>query len=548
MATLRNLLKPEGIPLGAKVTRNVIYTAARSILLAPLPFLLIPYFLKKLGSAGYGTWAVFLAVNGMTSLADFGLVTSISKHVAQYYALKDLRALGQLISTSLVLYTGIAFAVAGILWASSRVLISSLFRSSAVPATELMSLWKYLIFLVFANILTLLFSSVIIGLQRMDLTTGLNSINLVLSAGLSVEFLHQGMGLRGILYGYVTAAWGVTILYACLVRQLLPEVRLKLASCRWDVAHEILSFSSKAYVTQVAVVIHNQIEKFYLARFVGVVSVGWYDISSDLALKLRGIPGLVLAPIMPAASELDARNDHGRMMHLYFRAHKYLALVGIPLIAYTVLISKRLVELWVGPALGVIAIPLCVLLITNFVNLTTGPGFLILMGRGILRPGVYCAVLGVVLNLTLSYGFIRAYGFQGAVTGTSLSLCVASGFFLFQFQRETRVSFLEVAKLAYAKPIASALVAVAGVFFYLRVTGSSWFSLFSGAVVFGVAYSLLLLLFRFFDIVDLAIADSIVRVPYFIRRMIPSAEPSGSSLYNLESSRPASEDIAAVAK
>ncbi|HEV2987378.1 MAG TPA: hypothetical protein VG759_02975, partial [Candidatus Angelobacter sp.] len=85
MATLRNLLKPEGIPLSAKVTRNVIYTAARSILLAPLPFFLIPYFLKKLGSTGYGTWAVFLAVNGVTSLADLGLVTSISKHVAQYY-------------------------------------------------------------------------------------------------------------------------------------------------------------------------------------------------------------------------------------------------------------------------------------------------------------------------------------------------------------------------------------------------------------------------------------------------------------------------------
>jgi len=541
MASFRNILKPEGIPLGAKVTRNVIYTAARSIILAPLPFLLIPYFLKKLGSAGYGTWAIFLAVNGMTSLADFGLVTSISKHVAQYYALKDFRALGQLISTSLLLYLGIALAVASFLWASSRVLVSALFRNSMLPGAELVSLWKYLIFLVFANILTLLFSSVIIGLQRMDLTTAINSMNLLLSAGLSVAFLHQGMGLRGILYGYAVAAWTVTILYGYVVRHLLPEARLKVTSCRWEVAHEILSFSSKAYVTQIAVAIHNQIEKFYLARFVGVVPVGWYDISSDLALKLRGIPGLVLTPVMPAASELDARNDHSRMLSLYFRAHKYLAFIGIPLVVYTVLISRHLVELWLGPSLRIIAIPLSVLLMTNFVNLITGPGFLILMGRGKLRPGLYSAVLGVVLNLTLSYGFIRAYGFQGAVAGTSISLCCAAVFFLFRFQREMNSSFLELAKIAYLKPAISSLLVAGAEQFFLHIIGASWAGLFAGGVVFGTVYSFLLLLFRFFDSADLAIAESVVQVPTVIRRIIPKANVSGSLSYNHEHAQPASE-------
>jgi hypothetical protein len=87
-----------------------------------------------------------------------------------------------------VLYLGIAFAVAGLLWASSHFLVSALFRSSTLPVTELLALWKFLIFLVFANILTLLFSSIVIGLQRMDLSTGMNSLNLLLSAGLSVAF------------------------------------------------------------------------------------------------------------------------------------------------------------------------------------------------------------------------------------------------------------------------------------------------------------------------------------------------------------------------
>jgi O-antigen/teichoic acid export membrane protein len=69
-----NFFKAETISLGAKVTRNVIYSAVRLVVLAPLPFLVIPFFLKKLGTSGYGTWAIFLATSGLTSLADLLLI------------------------------------------------------------------------------------------------------------------------------------------------------------------------------------------------------------------------------------------------------------------------------------------------------------------------------------------------------------------------------------------------------------------------------------------------------------------------------------------
>lgn len=541
MKIFQNVLTPENVPLGVKVRRNVIYNAARSIILAPLPFFIIPFFLKKLGSAGYGTWAVFLALNGMTSLADFGLVTSISRHVAQYYALKDVRALGQLISTGILLYLGIACTAAGILWAAARVMVSSLFRNSPVPSPELMVLWKYLIVLVFANILTLLFSSIILGLQRMDVSTWMNTLNTLLSAGLSVIFLGRGMGLKGILLGYAVAAWTVTIAYAYATHRLLPDVRVSLGACRLNMAREILGFSAKAYVTQVAVAIHNQIEKFYLARFVGVVPVGWYDVSSDLALKLRGIPSLVLAPIMPAASELDARNDHGRLMNLYARAHKYLAFIGIPLVVYTVFVSKQFVDLWLGPSLQIIAIPLSVLLITNFVNLTTGPGFLILMGKGNLLPGLHSAVVGLVLNLTISFVLIRAYGFRGAIIGTSISLCAASVFFLLEFQRKMKSSFVSLIRFAYLKPLVSAFLVLSVLWCFDRIVKTSWLTLFAGAVLFGVAYLLVLLLLRFFDSFDFLALEGIIHLPSFLRRTISNAQLGRPLLSHRESAQASSE-------
>jgi O-antigen/teichoic acid export membrane protein len=520
---LQSILKPDNKPISTKVIRNVVFNGIRLVFLAPLPLVVVPFFLKKLGTAGYGTWAIFLAISSVTSLADLGLVTTLSKHLAEFYALKDFRALNRFVNTGFVLYLAIACFLAGILWVGSAPLLSALFRGSSVPPGELRVLWHYLVLLVVANILTLLFTSLLVGLQRMDLSASMTIFNMLASAGLSILFLVWNWGLRGVLVGYVSAASLTLCGHAYLLRKILPEIRLNPLDSDWDTAKEILSFSITTYVTSVAVVIHNQIEKIYLARFAGVVSVGWYDISSDLAVKLRAVPGFVLAPIMPAAAELNAHSNESKLDDLYYRAHKYLALIGVPFVLYIVFVAKRFVELWVGPALSVVAIPLSVLLIVNFVNLMTGPGFLILTGKGKLRPGLYSALLGIVLNLTLSFFLIRAYGFQGAVIGTSLSLSIASASFLFLYEQETRASFLKTIRRAYLKPITCSLIPIAFLWGLTGLHQSSWSGLVVGGIVFGIAYLVLLLLFQFFDSFDAAILKGLLPVSRIARRADPGA-------------------------
>jgi O-antigen/teichoic acid export membrane protein len=514
-----NLFKRDKLTLGAKVARNVTYSSVRLFLLAPLPFVLIPYFLKKLGSAGYGTWAVLLAISSLTSLADVGLVTTLSKHVAEFYALKNFRALNRLINTGFALYLSIAIIGAAGLWLSEPFVLSMLFRGSALPVEQLQALWASLILWMVANVLTLLFFSVVVGLQRMDVSACLASANVLASAALSVVFLHWGWGLRGIIYAYLIAAWITFFAYIYALGQLLPEIGFDPATCRWSVAREILSFSLKTYVTQMAVVIHNQIEKLYLAHFVGVVQVGWYDISSDLALRLRSIPGLMLSPMLPAASELDALGDHGRLQHFYQRAHKYLAFAAVPMIVFVVFAAKDFVKLWVGAGLSVIAAPLSVLLMANILNLTTGPGLLTLVGKGILKPGLYSAIAGIVLNSSLSLVLIWAFGFQGAVIGTSVSIAAASVFFLYLFERQTHGAFPGVMR-NYLKALGCSLAIAPVLWLVTRSEPSSWGLLALRGMIFAVAYLGLLLAVRFFDAVDLLIAAAFFPVPAAAKRLI----------------------------
>lgn len=514
--------------LGSKIVRNVLFSGGRLLLLAPLPFILVPYFLKKLGTSGYGTLAVFLAVSGITSIADFGLVTTLSKHVAEFYALKDFRGLSRIANTGFLVYAGIAAVIAGLLWGASSLLISALFRGSSLSSNELHHLWSYLVVMIVANALTLLFSSVTIGLQRMDLSTTVASMNVLLSALLAVIFLHWNGGIQGVVHAYTFAACITTLSYAVLLRRILPEIKPRFSDCQWSVAKEIFGFSTQTYMTQVAVAIHNQIEKMYLARFTGVVAAGWYDIASSLALKLRAIPGLVLAPVMPAASELNALDSQRKLADLYFRSHKYLACLGVPFVVYAVFISKSFVRLWIGPELAFVAVPLSVLLVVNFLNLLTGPGLLIFIGIGKLKPGLYSAVVGIVLNVSVSFFLIRTYGFAGAVVGTSVSLLLASLFFIYQFWRETAGLFAGMVRKAYLKPgICSALTLIPLWLFTSR-TGASWGSMVCEGIAFAILYAFLLLLVGFFDTFDVAVVERLFPIPMIARRFIPDAELGGS--------------------
>jgi len=489
-------------PLSAKIIRNSLSGSLRLAVWAPIPFIMTPFILHKIGVQGYGTWAVFLAINGLTSLADLGLVGTVSKFVAEYHAQRDFVALGRLLNSGLALFLLLIFVIGTAFWAASPLLAGWLFHGSSVQRSELVSLFRCFLAVIATNILTLLFSSVTTGMQRLDLTNIMSSANVLSSAIFGAVLLGAGWGLRGLVYGYVGSGILTVIAYLIIVRKLLPQVRLNPLGLDRAEARKMFGFSLRLYFTQAAMAVHNQVEKVFLASMVGVAAVGWYDIASDLALKVRGGIGLILGPVLPAASELHALGDERRVKELFYRAHKYLALAGVPIVCFLTFISGRFIELWLGSGFKMVALPLSVLLVVSFFNLMTGPGFLILAGLGDLRPGVQSAIVGIVLNVILSLALIYKYGFEGAVLGTSASLLVAAAYFQYLFFRQTGYALKRLIVESYLKPVICACFALATATAIHPSGSASWMGLVVMGIEFGTVYSCVILLSRFFDEYD----------------------------------------------
>jgi O-antigen/teichoic acid export membrane protein len=522
LAVLSKLVVPEQKSVRAKLVRNVVFSGLRTALLWPVPFLLIPFTLGKVGTGGYGTWAVLLALINLTALADLGVGGTLTKQVAEHYANHDFEALSRLLNTALVLYLALAVVLITVLWFGSGHLLSWMFRGSGSSFRELLGLWRYALVIVGLNILTIPFYSVVTGLQRMDLSTVCGASYTLSGAALTVLLLLLGWGLLGLLWASLLSTLLTLVLLTWMVYRLLPQVALNPLNFRWTELKDILRFSLQLYVVQMTVVIQNQVEKLYLARFVGVVPVGWYTIASDVGTRLRRVPELLLSPVIAAASELDARGDERRVEELYHRLHKYLACVGIPLVLYVFAVSGRLVDLWLGSQFHVVALPLAALVWVNFLNLTTGPGSLILLGKGLLKPAVNATLIGLVLIVTLSFVLIYELGFSGAVLGILVAVVVATALFVYWFYRLTGYPFGRVIREAYWKPATCSLVPLAILMVIAPPGRLGWIGMCVHAAAFVILYFSGLLLTRFFDLFDLAQVESFLPFARVARRIMPA--------------------------
>jgi FkbM family methyltransferase len=501
-------------PTGTKVVWNVAFGAFRVLLVAPVPLLITPFIIKHVGTQGLGLWALFLSFNGLTSLADLGFQGTLTKHVSEHSAKQDYEQLNRVINAGLLIFVAVALFAVVLLNLGSGFLVGALFRQGSFPATQLRHAFQLLSLAVGLNLLAFPFMSIITGLQELGLSNLIATVNSIAMAVLVALFLAFSFGISGLVYAILFSATLNLALSVAIAKLLFPRFRVSLRSIQIVDISGLCAFSFKMYVVQVAVLIHNHIEKFLLAYFSGLTSTGMYAVANDLSLKSRGIPSLLLSPLLPAASELEARGEQLKTLQLYQRSQKYLAMVGVLMVVITSLLAHRFVNVWLGQRFAPVATALIVLTVMQLVNLTTGPGFFISIGKGNLWPSVYLAVMGIVLNIILSTILIRRFGFAGAVIGTAISLSIASLSFVAVFHKEMSYPASLILE-PYAKPLAWGVVLALVARLILPINHLSWAGMINTAVIVAVAYIAGLVVLHYFDAFDLHIARQVLMIPLF---------------------------------
>ena len=443
-----------------KIVRNTVFNVFGRgwELLASL--LLIPYTISKVGTEGYGAWVVVGTLTGYLAIMDIsGLGSAFAKYVAEYYAKKEFRKVNQIISLGFGYYFLFSFFLLflGVFFQKE---ILRLLKFDTAIYTEVSFVIVGILVIGVVRGSCIVFRSVLLGLQRMDLT---NIIAIISSVGTLLGtflFLKLGYGLRGLVYNGIVVAVITSCLQVLFAYRALPELKFRFFPFDKEIFLQSVSYGIKIQFSRIAELINQGADKILLGHYLGVVFSGFYEIGAKIANLTTTLPSILLPAIMPAASELDALQERGRLKKLYERGTKYLVSLNFPLALFTVITAPLIMFCWLGkPGYDNSILALQWLSISYGVYLLTGMGRLVARGIAILRYEVHASYLIAAANITLSLILILRMGFIGALIGTSLASIIGSTWFLFSFHRYLKESFFALFKKVYLVPLFSSVLA-----------------------------------------------------------------------------------------
>jgi O-antigen/teichoic acid export membrane protein len=422
---------------------------------------LTPFILGHLSDSEFGVWVILSVLLTSTGLLDLGLGSSFVKFISAYYTLEDFEKINRVLFSGLIFYAlhGAILLVAGL---AIRPLFLSVFDLSAIGGVS--NAYLYVLVACIIGNFGMMFSSVFRGVQRMDKANAVDMTMSVLNVVGTVVVLVAHLGLQGLALNAIANA----ILYVAIswyaVRRAIPAVSL---SFQFDgqLLKEMFKYGSQILVSRVGGLACFQLDKLIAARFLGVASVKFYEVSARMATLMRALPLLMMSAIIPAASELGVRNEKAKIIRTYVMTSKYVALITIGLVGFIALEADSIFRLWLGDRFDVRSVMILQILAIGYgANVLGGAASQI--GAGVGRPefDMKSTILLSVLSPILGIALVQRFGAPGAAAGTAIALIVSAVYLLVMFHRKYVETPVEgMFRDIHIRPFISGIVAIVAV-------------------------------------------------------------------------------------
>ncbi len=486
-----------------RIARNSMFSIVRFVVLLPLPILVLPFMLDRLGDVAFGLWALFATFITYTQLADFGMGLALTKYVAAYAARGEWDGVLRATNTVFFFYTAVALLLALVLAIVGPLLVRLVPNGPAVSSEALVSMVT-LAFVTFAINLTFgAFGSVLQGLQRLDVT---NLVSFVASVGLYagiVVVLALGYGLMGILVLSVLLALATATFQLWMVYRLVPGYRLRIAAFDRVYLRSILGYSLNVQGGTLAELLFDPATKLILTRYLGVASVTQYEVGTRITTQLRNLFAVALLPLFPGVSHMDAGEGRVRIEAVYRRSARYVVIFGLPAYLLLIIVAPWLLSAWLGPGYAAASMVMRIMTLGWFISLVAMPPYFILQALGHARLCMTAHVVQGVVNVGLALVLVGLWGFTGVVLAAFVALVIGSLIVITNYTRVMAMSPQAMLRIIPWRVVAIVVLLGAGVYLVLSTAPVvTLLGLAAIGLAYSAAYGGLLLVIRAFNQAD----------------------------------------------
>lgn len=445
-------------PLSSRIMRNAAWTLVARLLYLPVSICLIPFIISKVGITHYGIWVTLFAVVDYFSLFDFGNGAATIRYVAHYDAADEPRGIGQTITISLLF--NLVFIPPLFMAVTFSAEIVSLFQIEAADHAQAVFILKWVIGNFAVGQLANVFRSTMIGLQRIHIVNYFDIAYLAMYAGGTVFVLTHGAGLHGLillLFFLRSALFALQIAYLLITS---PEILSGFGRADGELRKRFFAYGMKLQFLSIAGLVNSQLDKLLIGHFLRIEFVAFYEIGQKLSGIVRYIPSVLLAPLIPASTELQVKNDRQRLQALCLEGTRYMVLLAAPVSVFLAWLSPAVIELWLQEnAHAYAALSLRILPIAFYFNVAAGAISSVGRGTGALQYELQAGAFSTVLNVGLSIVLILYFGFPGALAGTAAAMILMNSLWLHRFGNHMGAGVAAKLWSIVLKPLGCAMVA-----------------------------------------------------------------------------------------
>ena len=403
-----------------KIFKNSVFNIIRGVIVTPIYFILVPYIISKIGTEKYGIWALIGTIGSYQTFVNFGLTTSLVRFTAKAKALKDYNAVSEYLATSLDIFFILSTIVAIIIIIFRGFIVVNIFNIKVnIEVATLLIIFSAIASVI--NMISGLFKSIIDGVQRMDISSGILTVQVILSAIGTFIVLESGYGLTGMGVNLVLVSC-FSLLANVIFSKLIVPYRINPLLFSISRLKEMFSYSINIQIGSLIRMWIEPLNKIIISHFFSISYVGYYEIALKFIQKITQLVKSALSPIFPAATELYQKYGVEKIEKLRIKSSKYLFSFTTIIYVVIIILVPDFVKLWLGPELQIVSTVIIIFMIGSYFSLLATSPFMILMGAGYAKDILFLRIQGMVVNIVGILIFIKLYDFYGFCIGFSLSM------------------------------------------------------------------------------------------------------------------------------
>jgi len=386
-------------------------------------FFLTPFIIRSLGVSGYGIWTLVMSFVGYYGLLNLGIGSAITRYIARYSAQGNRKALSEVASTVLVMFTitGTLVIVVSFAFADA---IATFFNVEAADRSHFSNLVRIVSITVGLSFPGSVFAGIVTAREHYVAKNVTVVFQEIFRAGLTVLFLNLGWGILGVgLAPLISETMGGVINFV-LFRVFAADIHLRMVCVHWNTLRMLLVYGGVTTIISIADIMRINLDSFVIGKWMTMDAVGIYGVAALLIRYMMKVIASATGVLGPRFASLEGRGDHAEIIQLLLRSLRIAALLSFGMAFFAIAFGPRFILLWAGEPYGA-AVPVLVIISIAYASaLSQNPSLGLMYALNKHHYYAFYTLIEALANVGLSILLVRHYGIIGVALGTAVPMLI----------------------------------------------------------------------------------------------------------------------------